>query len=132
MKNNINHIKDNPYIGEDVLEHLASIIPDTAEMRRVGKEEWLRLALTDAIREARKRAGLSQKDVAKELGVSQGWVSKLESAHYDHQIESVVSLLDAVGAELVMAIKVENEMIPVQPEKQTDDILVNVPYFVHQ
>ncbi len=124
-------VSSNPYLGDDVLKHLADVIPDTPEMRRVGKQEWLRLALTNAVREARKRVGMSQGEVAQELGVSQSWVSKLESANHDHQIESVVSLLDAVGAELLMAIKVNSDIIPVQPQTQ-EDVLVSVPYFVKQ
>ena len=124
-------VSGNPYLGNDVIKHLADVIPDTPEMRRVGKQEWLRLALTDALREARKRVGMNQKDVAQELGVSQSWVSKLESANHDHQIESVVSLLDALGAELLMAVKVDNDIIPVQPQTQ-EDVLVSVPYFVKQ
>jgi transcriptional regulator with XRE-family HTH domain len=120
-------IKDNPYLDleTDVGEDLRKLIPDTPEMRRVGKQEWLRLVLTDAMREARKRAGMSQKDVAEALGVSQGWVSRLESANYDHQVESVISHLDAVGAELLMAIRATDDLI--QVETHEEDVLVNVP-----
>lgn len=120
-------IKNNPYLDldTDVGEHLQSVMINTPEMRRVGKQELLRLLLTDAMIEARKRAGLTQKAVAKELGVSQGWVSKLENANYDHGVESVVSHLDAVGAELVMAVKLKDELIPV--ETDDEETLVHVP-----
>jgi transcriptional regulator with XRE-family HTH domain len=94
-------------------------------MRRTGKQELLRLLLTDAMIGARKRAGLTQKAVANELGVSQGWVSKLESANHDHGIESVVSHLDAVGAELLMAVKLGEDLIPV--ETGAEETLVHVP-----
>ena len=109
----------------DVLEHLGSLIPDTPEMRRVGKQEWFRLLLTDAMIEARKRAGLTQKEVATELGATQSWVSKLESANHDHGVESVVSHLDAVGAELLMAVKVGDDLI--QVETSEEEVLVNIP-----
>lgn len=72
----------------------------------MGKEEAIRLALTGAMRQARKQAGLTQAQVAERLGdgVSQSWVSKLESANYDHQIESVLAYLDALEAELRISI----------------------------
>lgn len=118
----------NPYLDLDtnVLEHLESLTSDTPDLRRVGKQEWLRLALTAAMVAARKEAGLTQKDVATALGVSQSWVSKLESANYDHQIESVVSHLDAVGAELLMAVRAGDKLIPVERE-EADTILADVP-----
>ena len=114
---NKNLIK-NPHLDleTDVIEHLESLTPDTPNLRRVGKQEWLRLALTDAMMAARKEAGMTQKDVAEALGVSQSWVSKLESADYDHQLESVASHLDAVGAELVLAIKVAGKVLPIENE----------------
>lgn len=128
----------NPYLGDDAIEHIASIIPDTAEMRRVGKQEDLRLALTDALRKTRKHMGMTQSDIADTLGVSQSWVSKLENADYDHQIESVVALLDALGAELLLAIKTDDGIIPVQSpmqskETESKDIFILVPdYLEHE
>ncbi len=120
------NVHDNPHLGSDALDHLGTIIPDTPQTRRVGKQEEVRLGLTEAMRQARKRAGLSQKEVAKTLGVGQSWVSKLESANYDHQLESVVAHLDAVGAKLLMAVKFGDELIPVT---QTHRLLVDVPAF---
>lgn len=134
MNNTIN----NPYLGSDAVEHLASILPDTAEMRRVGKQEDLRLALTDALRKTRQHTGMIQSEIATSLGVSQSWVSKLENADYDHQIESVVTLLDALGAELLMAIKIDDAIIPVQPpsngtKAESGDIFIPVPkYLEHE
>jgi DNA-binding XRE family transcriptional regulator len=116
------NLAKNPYLDfdTDVVEHLASLTPDTPDMRRVGKQAWLRLALTEAMIAARKAAGMTQKDVAEALGVSQSWVSKLESANYDHQLESVVSHLDAVGAELMLTVKVGDKVIPVARETESD------------
>lgn len=121
------NINNNPYLDleTDVAEHLRSLVSDTAEMRRVGKQEWLRLMLTDAMIAARKKAGMTQKEVAAELEVSQSWVSKLESANYDHQIESVAAHLDAIGAELLMAVRVQDELIPVRTNEER--ILVELP-----
>jgi DNA-binding XRE family transcriptional regulator len=84
----------------DALGFFQTLAPDTPETRRIGKQEWARLLLTDEMRSARKRAGLTQEQVAERLGVTQGWVSRLERADHDHTLESVVAYLDAVGADL--------------------------------
>jgi transcriptional regulator with XRE-family HTH domain len=92
-------------LGEDVQASLEEMIPDTPEVRRAGKEEAIRLMLTDVMRKVRKDESLSQAEVAERLGVTQSWVSKLESANHDHQIESVGRYLDALGAELRLSIR---------------------------
>jgi len=99
-------MKNKNNVGQDVLAFLNDIIPDTPETRRAGKKEALRITLTDAMRKARKQAGLTQAQLAERLGegVTQSWVSKLESANYDHQIESVLDYLDALEAELGITI----------------------------
>jgi transcriptional regulator with XRE-family HTH domain len=51
------------------------------------------------MRNLRKATGLTQKEVAEKLGVTQSWVSKLESANNDHTFESVLAYLDALGAD---------------------------------
>jgi len=84
----------------DALRFLEEFTPDTPETRRVGKQEWARLLVTEAMREARKRSGLTQEQVAAKLGVTQGWVSRLEHAGHDHTLESIVAYLDAVDADL--------------------------------
>ena len=112
---------ENPHIGDDVVEFLEETLPETDETRRESKREALRLALTDAMRLVRKREGLTQTDVADRLDVSQSWVSKLESANYDHQIESVVTYLDALGADLVLSIRTGEGTISVDAEPISAD-----------
>ena len=106
----------NPHAGSDVIASLEPTIDDTPEARRAGKKEALRISLTDAMRKARKRAELTQGEVAERLGVSQSWVSKLESANYDHQVESIVAYLDALGADLTLAIHGEDEVLSIDTE----------------
>lgn len=84
----------------DALRFFESWAPDTPETRRTGKQEWARLLLTEAMRTARGQAGLTQEQVAERLGVTQGWVSRLEHAGHDHTLESVIAYLDAVDADL--------------------------------
>jgi len=107
--------RSNPHVGSDVIAALEPTIDDTPETRRAGKKEALRITLTDAMRKARKQAGLTQTQLAERLGdgVSQSWVSKLESANYDHQIESVLDYLDALEAELGITILTTNGAIRV-------------------
>ena len=105
--------------GSDAIAVTQSLIPDTPETRRAGKKEALRITLTDAMRRARKQAGLTQAQLADRLGdgVSQSWVSKLESANYDHQIESVLDYLSALEAELGITIFTKDGPIPVNYEE---------------
>jgi transcriptional regulator with XRE-family HTH domain len=62
------------------------------------------------MRKARKRAALTQEQVAEKLGVTQGWVSRLEHADHDHTLESVVAYFDAVGADLEFKVTVASDM----------------------
>ncbi len=72
---------------------------DDPEVVLAGKLEYLRLYLTDAMREIRSKAGLTQAQLAEKLGVQQAAVSKLESALKDHELESVVNYLHVLGAD---------------------------------
>lgn len=99
----------NPHIGSDALAFLDSIIPDTPESRLAERQEIFRIALTQAMRDARKRVGLTQKQLAEKLGVGQSWVSKLESANNDHTFESVIAYLNALGADFETSILLEGE-----------------------
>lgn len=119
---------DNPHVGDDVVDFLEDTLPDTDETRREEKKEALRLALTDAMRQVRKKEGLTQGEVADRLDVSQSWVSKLESVNYDHQIESIVAYLDTLSADLGLSIRSRDETIRVEYEEYLDDEDVHVPY----
>lgn len=119
---------NNPHLGDDVLDFLEDTLPETDERRREGKKEALRLALTDAMRQVRKKEGLTQGEVAERLDVSQSWVSKLESANYDHQVESIAAYLDALSADLGLSIRTRDETIRVKYEEYLDDEEVHVPY----
>jgi transcriptional regulator with XRE-family HTH domain len=99
----------NPHIGSDALAFLDSIIPDTPENRLAERQEIFRIALTQAMRDGRKRAGLTQKQLAEKLGVGQSWVSKLESANNDHTFESVIAYLNALGADFETSILLAGE-----------------------
>lgn len=106
-------MNNNPHLGSDALALLNEIVPDTPETRLVERQELFRLALTQAMRSVRKRAGLNQTQMAQLLGVKQSQVSKLESTKNDHTFDSVLGYLNALGADFEAAIFVKKQKINV-------------------
>lgn len=88
------------------LEFLDSLIEDTPQVQRTARRERLRLELARFMKKAREAAGLTQKEVADALSVTQAWVSKLESPNFDHKLESVLSYFDAIGGEMNLGVDV--------------------------
>jgi transcriptional regulator with XRE-family HTH domain len=88
------------------LEFLDSLIEDTPQVQRAARRERLRLELARFMKKAREVAGLTQKEVAETLGVTQAWVSKLESPNFDHKLESVLSFFDAIGGDMKLSVDV--------------------------
>jgi len=57
----------------------------------------------NAIRRARKKKGLSQKDLASKVGIRQGTLSLIESGNSDSKMETVLAVLAALDLELQIA-----------------------------
>ncbi|HOC43352.1 MAG TPA: helix-turn-helix domain-containing protein [Thermoanaerobaculales bacterium] len=95
------------------LELLDDLVEDSSKVRRAVRRERLRLELARAMKKARETAGLTQQDVARTLGVTQAWVSKLENANHDHKLESVLSYFDAIGADMSIAVEVGASSYPI-------------------
>jgi HTH-type transcriptional regulator / antitoxin HipB len=57
-------------------------------------------AVGRALRELRKRAGLTQEQVAERMGTSSTYLSRLEAGQRDIRLSTVLRLLDAIGADL--------------------------------
>jgi len=57
------------------------------------------------IRQARKRAGLSQVELAARAGITQSVVSAYESGHRQPAIPALAALIDAAGYELVLGLR---------------------------
>lgn len=55
------------------------------------------------LRQARKRAGLSQVELATRAGVTQSVISAYESGHRQPSIPALAALVDAAGYELAWA-----------------------------
>lgn len=105
-------------------------VSDEPEVILAGKLEYLRLYLTDAMREIRNKAGLTQAQLAEKLGVQQAAVSKLESALKEHELESVLHYLHALGADLLVAVKQGDDLY--QASDNEGVLLVDVPDVVFQ
>ncbi|MBE8991559.1 helix-turn-helix domain-containing protein [Nostoc sp. LEGE 12450] len=105
-------------------------VSDEPEVILAGKLEYLRLYLTDAMREIRNKAGLTQAQLAQKLGVKQAAVSKLESALKEHELESVLHYLHALGADLLVAVKQGDDLY--QASDNEGVLLVDVPDVVFQ
>jgi predicted nucleotidyltransferase/DNA-binding XRE family transcriptional regulator len=57
------------------------------------------------LRQARKRAGLSQVELAARAGVTQSVISAYESGHRQPSIPALVALVDAAGYDLAMGLR---------------------------
>ncbi len=97
----------------DAVDHLERLVGDDPEVALLLAQERLRVRVTDGMQQARQLRGLTQVELAERMGISQGRVSRLESVHYDRRLDSLVAHLHAVGAELLMAFKVGDQLIQV-------------------
>lgn len=105
-------------------------VSEDPEVILAGKLEYLCLYLTDAMREIRNKAGLTQAQLAEKLGVKQAAVSKLESALKEHELESVLHYLHTLGADLLIAVKQGDDLY--QASDNDGLLLVDVPDVVAQ
>ncbi|MCD4747824.1 MAG: helix-turn-helix domain-containing protein [Thermoanaerobaculales bacterium] len=105
----------------EVLEFLEELESSDEEIRIEVKKERTRLALALAMVRSRKASGLSQLKLAGRLGVTQGWVSKLENPDIAHTFDSILDYLQAVGAELDMALIAEGKEFPVSRTTQSPE-----------
>ena len=105
-------------------------VSDDPEVILAGKLEYLRLYLTDAMRQLRNKAGLTQAQLAEKLGVQQAAVSKLESPLKEHELESVLHYLHTLDADLLVAVKQGEELYQVSDNEEV--LLVDVPASVAQ
>lgn len=105
-------------------------ISDDPEVILAGKLEYLRLYLTDAMREIRKKSGLTQTQLAEKLGVQQAAVSKLESPLKEHEIESILQYLHTLDADLLIAVKYGEDLYQVSDNEEV--LLIDVPAELEQ
>ena len=85
---------------KDILAELIELIRDNPISVREYKVDHLRIEVAMALKKVRQRAGKTQKQIAKILGVNQTWISKMESCNNDHPIESIAKYAIAIGADI--------------------------------
>lgn len=72
------------------------------------RAEWQRLApareFSDVLMRYRIDEGLSQREMAKRLGVSQPRVAKLESGEHNPSIDSIINVVSRLGIEFAIGI----------------------------
>ena len=73
------------------------------EMAARIEEEIQRLRIADKIRQLRKKAGLSQKELAKRINTGQSAISRLENSSYEPStMNTLVKIAKALGYNLTI------------------------------
>lgn len=67
----------------------------------------------------RNRTGMTQKEFAEFMGVSQGMVSKWESTEYNFSVESIAQIAEKLGYTFDVEFKPENEYLANAPKNET-------------
>ena len=93
----------------DTFDELMEIVESKPEALTEYKVELLRIELALALREARECIGITQREMAKTLGVRQPWVSKLESCNNDHTLESLAKYIFALGADITLSMDLDDD-----------------------
>jgi transcriptional regulator with XRE-family HTH domain len=65
--------------------------------------------IAELLAAARRRAGLSQRELGGKVGVAQSHISKIERAAIDPQVSSLMELARALGLELML---VPTQLVP--------------------
>ena len=98
-----------PRPGEWVPARLVGWVPRTwtvsTERYSLGVVGNPDLTAGRALREARRRAGLTQVELARRAGVTQSVISAYESGHRQPALPTLVALVDAAGLELAISIR---------------------------
>lgn len=85
----------------DTLEILNRRIPTTPEMERLMEVERLNTEVGQKIFDLRKKAGLTQKQLADKIGITQSVISELEDADYGgNSVEMLSRVFHALGGRL--------------------------------
>jgi len=79
---------------------------DTPERRKAIAEERARISAASLIYNARKKAGLSQQEMADKIGTTQSAISRLENTDYDgHTLSMLERIADALHLRLAIEFK---------------------------
>jgi len=100
-------------------------LPDVLRKRYIGDDpkalaelarERVNMEVGQQIYDARKRAGLNQKQLAQLVGTTQSVISRLEDADYGgHSVKMLVRIAKALGQQLKVSI-VDQRLVVERPE----------------
>jgi len=101
-------------ISSDVLEiNDKNLIGNDVELRQLVEEATLNAQVASSIYEARKAAGLTQKELADLIGTGQSVISQLEDSDYEgHSLSMLRRVAEALGSRIEFRI-VPNASQPV-------------------
>ena len=102
----------------DAMDMIREHIEDP-EMRAEFGAEGLRLRFALALLDARERAGMTQAELAEICGVSQAYISKLESGEANPTIGKIGGIFAAMWMEPTVGFK------PLMPESATTEHVVD-------
>jgi len=93
--------------GKAEYEQFREELQATPELRALYQEEARKLDLWLQLVEARQKAGLTQAEMAKRLGVSQAQVARIEKRGYDaYTLNSLRKYVEALGSDYVLEVRV--------------------------
>jgi ribosome-binding protein aMBF1 (putative translation factor) len=99
--------------GEQDYQAWRASLTDTPEKQAKYAEIAAKSDLWLQLVEARQAAGLSQRDLAKRLGVSQAQVARLEKRGYDaHSVNSLRRYVEALGEGFSLEVRVHHPESP--------------------
>ena len=85
----------NIHEGSDAIEHLENVISAGHQARHQK--------LAELMKTTRQQSGLTQSELADRLGVTQSWVSKMESGS-NHTIDNIVDYFEAMNYQVKLSI----------------------------
>jgi ribosome-binding protein aMBF1 (putative translation factor) len=89
----------------DVLKILVTMTADDPEMQAMLKESSLNAEIAQMIYDARTRAGLTQKQLADQIGTQQSVISRLEDADYEgHSLSMLQSIARVLNQRLELSL----------------------------
>ncbi len=90
-------------------EYKAQILSDP-KLRAMYEKEFRKKELWLQLVEARQEAGLTQKEVAERLGVSQAQVARIEKAGYgNYTLRTLERYIEALGDQFTVSVKIEKK-----------------------
>ena len=96
-------------MATDAVKILNKRLGNSPARRARIEEEKANLSASCIIYEARKKAGLSQKELAEKIGTKQSVISRLENADYDgHTITMLKKIAEALDMELNFSMRPKN------------------------